>query len=130
MKNKWYINPVMTAIKRRMKNKMELATEVVKSTAMNYAPIDTGNLKQSFTDDIRERGDEIVGRVSNTAEYAAYVEFGTGEHAENGKGKSEGWVYKHPKYGFIFTTGMKPQPFLRPALLDNEDRILSILKGI
>ena len=113
-----------------MYNKIEQATELVKSTAQQLVPVgDTGNLKQSFTDDVRERGDEIVGRVSNTAEYAPYVEFGTGEFAENGRGRKGGWVYMGPD-GFRFTLGMKPQPFLRPALLDNEDRIFSILKGI
>ena len=112
-----------------MYNKIEQATELVKSTAQQLVPVDTANLKNSITDDVREERDEVFGRVSATAEYAAYVEFGTGEFAEDGQGRKGGWVYMGPD-GFRFTLGMKPQPFLRPALLDNEDRIFSILKGI
>lgn len=48
--------------------------------------------------------------------YALYVELGTGIFAENGDGRKTPWVWKDQNGKYHFTRGMKPQPFLRPAI--------------
>lgn len=70
------------------------ASQVVRKAALDtmadaktLAPVDTGNLRNSITTDARQ-GD-LVAVVEATADYSAYVEFGTRR--------------------------MRPQPFMRPA---------------
>ena len=48
--------------------------------------------------------------------YAIYVELGTGIFAENGDGRKTPWVWKDFNDKWHFTRGMKPRPFLRPAV--------------
>ena len=62
-------------------------------------------------------------------EYSAFVEFGTGLFAEKGGRKDVPWAYEDEKTGeLIFTKGQKPQPYLRPALHKNREKITEILK--
>lgn len=70
------------AISDAMKNgNSEIAEAVRKSTAklqqreMQEVPVDTGFLKRSITMDISDNG--LTGTVEPTANYAAYVEYGT-----------------------------------------------------
>jgi hypothetical protein len=49
--------------------------------------------------------------------------------AEKGGRKDVPWAYKDDKTGeLIFTKGQKPQPYLRPALHNNREKITEILK--
>lgn len=49
--------------------------------AQAFAPVDTGNLRNSITYETHETRDGVWGEVGPTASYGAYVEFGTSEHA-------------------------------------------------
>jgi hypothetical protein len=70
----------------------------------------------------------IVGVVFTPLEYAPYVEFGTGLFAEEGGRKDVPWHYKDDEGNWHSTSGMKPQPYLRPALDENREAIMRILK--
>ena len=48
---------------------------LVQERAMRTVPVDTGNLKRSILIDIAPDG--LSGTVTATADYAAYVEYGT-----------------------------------------------------
>jgi hypothetical protein len=79
---------------------------------------------------VEEDGGDLVGVVSTPLEYAPYVEFGTGLFAEEGNGRQDvPRCYKDEKGEWHSTRGQKPQPYLRPALHENKDNILRILKG-
>jgi len=97
----------------------------VQASAVMRVPAPTGNLRSSIT--YKVTGKE--GRVGTNTDYAPYVEFGTGVYAEGGGGRQTPWVYKHPKYGFIWTKGNQARPFLRPAIDENRGRILDIMKA-
>lgn len=112
-----------------------------------------GELQQSIT----SRINGLTGEVYTPLYYAPYVEYGTGIHAEGGKGRQEvPWVYveggtrgssKKTVYASEadakqavailrsqgldahMTYGQYPQPFLRPALDENRAEILRLLKG-
>jgi len=60
------------------------------------------------------KGDKVF--VGSRLEYAIYVEYGTGIHAEGGGGRKTPWTYFSEKYGFVTTSGMVARPYLRPAL--------------
>lgn len=105
---------------------------------------------------IASRIDDLSGEVYTPLFYAPYVEFGTGIEAEGGKGRQDvPWVYvehsgreggaqksyteqearqtvaylREKGLEAHMTYGQKPQPFMRPALDNNRDKITEILKG-
>ncbi len=64
---------VQRAAARRMKE----AVQIVEREAKHRAPVDTGRLRASITNDVREMGSEIQGVVGSNVLYAPYQEFGT-----------------------------------------------------
>ena len=101
------------------------AAILVESQAVLLVPVDTGALRNSIGYKVNER--ELAAYIGTNCEYAIYVEFGTGEFAENGNGRKGGWVYKTPNGEVHFTYGMPPQPYLRPAFRKNQKAIRDIL---
>ena len=59
----------------KVKNAVRLNGSELQQGAMQYAPVKTGNLKQSIRLQIRDSGMEAA--VHPIADYAEYVEFGT-----------------------------------------------------
>lgn len=102
------------------------ACALVERAAKQKAPKGEGDLRRSITSKV----DGLVGIVFTPLEYAPYVEYGTGIHAEGGNGRKDvPWAYEDEKTGeLIWTSGQEPQPYMRPALYDNKQAILAILK--
>ena len=108
---------------------MQRCCALVERTAKQKAPKDTGALRNSISSRVEDNGGEIVGVVFTPLEYAPYVEFGTGLFAEEG-GRKTPWMYEDEETGkMILTRGQHPQPFLRPALTENREKITRLLKG-
>ena len=99
------------------------ACAVVEASAKQKAPKDTGALARSITSKI----EDTEGIIFTPLEYAPYVEYGTGLFAEEG-GRNTPWIYKDDKGEWHKTSGQKPQPFMRPALEENREKIINILK--
>lgn len=112
-----------------LKEALGKACALVERSAKQKAPKGTGELRRSITSKIEEDGDELVGVVYTPLEYAPYVEFGTGLFAEEGGRKDVPWNYKDDEGEWHSTSGQKPQPFMRPALDENREEVLRILKG-
>ena len=121
-------------------DKMNKATTMVHAQAKTLAPVDTGDLAGSIHMSVDKVGQTIQGKVYTNKEHAPYVEFGTGS---NGNGtypyKVEGlnltyrdtpWVYT-PDGGDTFyrTNGQPAQPYMYPALKENEKYIKELLKS-
>jgi HK97 gp10 family phage protein len=100
---------------------------LVEATAKPKAKKVTGQLRNSIKSRIERESGEIAGVVYTPLEYAPYVEFGTGLFAENGGRQDVPWNYQDDKGNWHKTRGQKPQPFLRPALDENKDKIIEIL---
>lgn len=108
---------------------MNKACRVVETAAKKNCPRDTGILKASIMHEVVNEGSEIVGYVGSNQEYAPFVEFGTGKYAEKGNGRKTPWAYEDPDTGeTIWTAGQEAEPYLRPALEDNAERVKSILQ--
>ena len=136
---------------------MQDACDLVEGSAKGKAPKDTEALRRSITNRVEVIGNEVNGIVFTPLEYAPYIEYGTGLYAENGNGASGYWVYvgdkdydpdrkkSHKRYTLeeakqivaimrskglkaYYTNGMHPQPFMRPALKENEQNIKKKLK--
>lgn len=97
---------------------------LVENDAKRKCPVDTGQLRQSITHEIEGN----TGVVGTNVEYAPYVEYGTGIHARDGNGRQTPWSYQRADGEWITTRGQMPQPFLEPALLENEKKIKSLFR--
>ena len=108
---------------------MGKACAVVEAAAKQNAPKDTGALRRSITSKVDVEGKEVIGTIFTPLEYAPYIEYGTGLFAESGGRKDVPWNYQDDKGEWHSTSGIKPHPFMRPAIEDNRDKIIEILGG-
>lgn len=111
-----------------MERALGRACALVERSAKQKAPKGNGELRRSITSKVEREGGDFVGVVYTPLEYAPYVEFGTGLFAESGGRKDVPWCYQDDEGEWHSTSGMKPQPFLRPALNENREQIKRILK--
>lgn len=100
------------------------ACALVERSAKQKAPKDTGELRRSITSKV----ENLEGVVFTPLEYAPYVEFGTGLFAEDGGRADVPWNYQDDEGNWHSTSGQRPQPFMRPALNENREQILRIIK--
>lgn len=115
-------------------------TQIVRREAVLLCPVDTGELRQSIKTSVEEAGDEVNGITYTNKEYAAYVEFGTGPKGEESHSgispeitpsyTQQGWSYKNDDGEWIYTNGQPAQPFMYPALKNNEDKVRKRVKEV
>lgn len=113
-----------TVNRRQIEQALGKACALVERSAKQKAPKGTGELRRSITSKVE--GD--TGIVFTPLHYAPYVEFGTGLFAESGGRKDVPWCYQDDEGEWHTTSGQHPQPFMRPALNENREQILRILK--
>lgn len=107
---------------------LQKACALVEREAKKKAPKGTGELRRSISSKIETNDGELQGIVYTPLEYAPYVEYGTGLFAEEGGRTDVPWCYKDDEGNWHTTSGMKPQPYMRPALDENREEILRILR--
>ena len=107
-----------------IKEALGKACAIVERSAKEKAPKGTGELRRSITSEVRD----TEGVVYTPLEYAPYVEFGTGLFAEEGGRKDVPWHYQDDEGNWHTTSGQHPQPFMRPALNENREQIIRIIK--
>jgi len=108
---KQYEKYVIKEVKRIIKE----TAEMIATQAKALAPVDEGWLRDSI--DVRYMNGGLSAYIHVAAEYAVYVEFGTGIYAVKGNGRKTPWAYYSEKLGrFVYTRGMEAQPFWFPAL--------------
>lgn len=90
--------------------------EVNIQTQQDLVPLDLGTTRDSIQSHITKSTPTWVeDEIGPETDYSIYLEYGTGEYAENGNGRKGGWRYKDSKGQWHFTFGMKPQPYVRPS---------------
>jgi HK97 gp10 family phage protein len=131
---------------------MEKEIRRVRNTAVMLTPVNHGELRQSIMTSVERTDGGITATCYTNKSYAAYVEFGTGPKGQDShQGISpnvqpaytqEGWWfpgnniapadadrYHWPKSTdkngntYYYTKGQAAQPFMYPALKNNEDVI-------
>lgn len=96
---------------------VQLATEkgvrraglLVQADAQNLVPVDTGNLRARINTTVEPTPNGAVAEVGTNAQYASYVEYGTGQRGDSSVSHRQDWI------------GGAPQPFLRPAFAFHRD---------
>lgn len=100
------------------------AAMLVQGSAKNKAPVDSGALRQSIrADKAKVQGENVTATVSTNLEYAPYVEFGTGSRGQSTNTNTEVEVSYRSDW-----RGNKAQPFLWPALRENRNNSIKIIK--
>lgn len=115
---------------------LELA-EIIAGDARELAPVgDTGGtLRNSIVSFVFVSENEIVAGAGTDLEYGKYVEFGTGPTGTEAGGhpldnelgivrKQGKWRVKIPDVGVRWTAGQSAQPFMYPAMKNNEELIM------
>lgn len=109
---------------QKLEQSLGKACALIERSAKQKCPKDTGALRRSITSKVEGN----VGIVYTPLEYAPYVEYGTGLFAANGNGRKDvPWRYQDDNGNWHTTSGQHPQPYMRPALLENREKILKIL---
>lgn len=99
-------------IKTSCKKGLERGAKKVQKNAKLLTPVDTGNLRNSIKTKSESTQDGAEAQVFTDTEYAAYVEFGTGQRGrESNIDRPEGISYKTD------WKGQTAQPFMTPAYL-------------
>lgn len=107
---------------------MEAACLVVEASAKSLTPVGiSGELRDKLDHLVKQQGSNVIGQVGSPLDYAIYVEFGTGEFAENGAGRKGGWSYQTPDGKWHFTYGQPPKKFLRTSFRNNKENIKQII---
>lgn len=125
------VDTAVDKIEQMLIRNMELALDQVSNTAKTKVGVQSGALRADIRPlGIKIQGDEIVGHVGNTLEYAPYHHQGTGIYAIEGNGRKTPWIYENPKTGEkIFTRGSKPNPYLKDAVEQEQATISKLLGG-
>jgi len=108
----------------RIEANLKTACAVVEKEAKKKAPKGVGDLRRSITSKV----ENLQGIVYTPLEYAPYVEYGTGLFAEGGGRQDVPWHYQDEKGEWHTTSGQHPQPYMRPALNENREKIIEIMK--
>ena len=93
-----------------------LAEGNAKVEITNQKAIDTGHLRNSITHAVyAQHGNPVKEvQIGTNVHYGVYVEMGTGVFAPGGR--KTPWVYKDSKGHWHQTNGMRPRPYLKPAV--------------
>lgn len=122
---------------------MEQCGVFIRDDARLRVPVDTGDLRKSIQHTTRETDGGIETVVHTNSDHAAYVEFGTGPvgaaHHEGISPQAQP-VYAREKWrgmvpflksetdsGIRFIAGQPAQPYLYPALKENEQQLEKFL---
>ncbi|MFR9295875.1 MAG: HK97-gp10 family putative phage morphogenesis protein [Turicibacter sanguinis] len=112
---------------------MARQAKFVQGTAKDLCPVDLGQLRNSIRTTTRKSKYKVTALVHTNTEYAAYVEFGTGKVGETTPVankypgslvyKQTKWRARIPDVGWRYVAGQSAQPFLYPALKNNESKV-------
>lgn len=117
---------VLAALQEATLRALEKCGLTAEGYAKKLCPVDTGNLRNSITHLVDES--ELCAYVGTNAEYAAYVELGTGIYAESGDGRPTPWVYQDAQGNWHMTHGQRAQPYLKPAVADHAATYRNIIE--
>lgn len=113
-------------------------TKLIQGEAKDLCPVDTGDLRKSIFTDVNVSSSKVTGKVFTNNEYAGYVEFGTGSVGETTPVadkypgelayKQDKWLANIPDVGLRYVAGQPAQPYMYPAIKNNEDKVLRNIK--
>lgn len=127
-----YTIQVKEAMDSRINAALEECAGEIESQTKRNSRVDTGKTKNSFRHSVDDSAHKAV--IGSDYENAIWEEFGTGEHALQGNGRSGGWAYQDAKGDWHFTHGKKPSRAFWNAFASLKSKIINhiqeVLKGM
>ncbi len=124
-----HVKEIKKELRKRQVKALHKAGVLVQSAVVKNINIlrlvDTGRMKGSYGFKLEPRVPKVS--VGTNLDYALWWEFGTGIHAEGGKGRTTPWSYKTSKGNWVTTSGHPAKPHLRPAFTDNLKKIQAVI---
>ena len=121
-----------TASKQMIDIAMEMCGQMAEAYAQkeitDKKAVDTGALRNSITHKVIDEPSQATMYVGTNQEYAAYVEMGTGKYVEGGR--QDPWAFQDAKGNWHMTSGMKPRPYIKPAIAEHTGTYKQIIKDI
>lgn len=121
-----HLDELMSKLDKLSKVKLDetlnKACIIVENKAKLACPVKNNQLRASITHEV----EETSGVIGTNLAYAPFVEFGTGIYSDKGGGRSTPWCYQDAEGHWYTTVGMRPQPFLEPALQSSIQDILQL----
>ena len=130
--------------------------QMIRSAAVSLCPVDDGELRESIYAEIEQQNESTIGTCWTNKKHGPYVEFGTGPKGQDNHAgispditpsytQSPWWIHESqvdqktaekyhwfsidtPQGKFYQCSGQPAQPFMYPALRDNQDAILKDCK--
>lgn len=134
----------LTDIEKEVFRSVDECGQFVRDDARLRVPVDTSDLRKSIDHTTEIQSEEIISTIHTNSDHAAFVEFGTGPvGAANHAGTSpevsvfyrqDKWRGKIPNLmsdtdsGVRYIAGQPAQPYLYPALKENDEQIEAKLK--
>ena len=106
----------------KLEETLNKACILVENEAKLACPVKNNQLRASITHEV----EGTTGVIGSNLVYAPFVEYGTGIYASKGGGCNSPWSYQDAEGNWYTTVGMKPQPFLEPALQSSIQDILQL----
>lgn len=125
------LNQLEQAVDNGSKIGLKKAAFLIEREAKVTAPADTGRLKASISTSFDNNG--FTAHVGPHIFYSKYISMGTGKWNLKGPFRTTGWTYyvsdKRSKwYGYHWTEGMKPKPFMENAWENKKEKAKEIVK--
>lgn len=117
---------VKEAIEKNAMTWLNEAAGAIVSMTQRNTPVDTGQLKSSWTYIIDR--DKLEATIGSPLENAIWTEFGTGEYALEGNGRKGSWKYQDVKGGWHTTKGKKPQRPLHKSFSALKNKLIKSAK--
>ena len=110
-----YTKDVLSDLQRQGLQFVSEGGQAIRSEMASRAPVRLGNLKGSIQVETFVEDGIPTSETGPTAEYAPYVEYGTGIYAADGTGRKTPWRYKDEEGNWHVTSGQVAQPFAEPG---------------
>ena len=110
-----YTKDVLSDLQRQGLQFVTEGGQAIRSEMASRAPVRLGNLKGSIQVETFVEDGIPTSETGPTAEYAPYVEYGTGIYAADGSGRKTPWRYKDEEGNWHVTSGQEAQPFAEPG---------------
>ena len=112
---------VRAALEQAKARALEIIGGKAESYAKGLVPVDTGALRNSITHAVED--DTAV--VGSAVYYAPYVELGTGKEYS----PPPEWIENNAPRGAGIKGGVKPRPYLRPAIENHLDEYKNVIEN-
>lgn len=106
---------ILRDLQKKQVEFVALGGQAIRSEQQDRCPKKSGYLANSITSETFVKEGQARSETGPDAEYAVYIEYGTGIYAVNGDGRKDPWWYATPEGKFFFTHGAKAQPFAEPG---------------